>query len=73
MIDKSGLSGLAYCTVDGGDPLDAIETAIYGPGGTGRTGPDRPDLATIHSSIAPAIEEAWGMKLELQKAPWICW
>jgi uncharacterized protein (TIGR03435 family) len=69
VIDKSGLNGLAYCTIDGRDPLDAIETAVYGPGGTGRIGPGRPDLATIHASISPAIEEAWGMKLEPQKAP----
>jgi uncharacterized protein (TIGR03435 family) len=69
VIDKSGLNGLAYCTIDGRDPLTAIEMAVYGPGGAEKIGPGRPDLDTIHASISLAIEETWGMKLELQKAP----
>ncbi len=59
VIDKSGLVGPSYCTVDGKDPLQAIELAL-GPGG-GRD-PDGPSVFTVS-------EETWGLKLEPQKAP----
>jgi len=63
VIDKSQLVAPSYCTVDGKDPIRAIELALSPEGGR------NPDSTTSEPSIFTVIEEKWGLKLQSQKAP----
>lgn len=69
VIDKTGLTEFAYCTLDGYDPLMTVMLQL-GPGGP-RGAPPVPnaggDLGSV--SIFTAVEEYWGLKLEPQKGP----
>jgi uncharacterized protein (TIGR03435 family) len=58
VIDKTGLTEYAYCTLGGYDPLMTVMLQL---------GPNGGDPGS--ASIFTAVEENWGLKLEPQKGP----
>jgi len=69
VIDKTGLTEFAYCTLDGYDPLMTVMLQL-GPSGPGGA-PAVPNAGgdSGSGSIFTAVEEYWGLKLEPQKGP----
>jgi uncharacterized protein (TIGR03435 family) len=69
IIDKTGLTEFAYCTLEGYDPLMTVMLQL-GPGGPGGA-PPIPNAGGDPGSVSifTAVEEYWGLKLEPRKGP----
>jgi uncharacterized protein (TIGR03435 family) len=69
VIDKTGLTEFAYCTLDGYDPLMTVlmQLGPGGPRGAAPTPNSGGDPGSV--SIFTVVEEKWGLKLEPQKGP----
>jgi len=69
VIDKTGLTEFAYCTLEGYDPL-AVVIRQLAPGGP-RGAPPVPNAGADPGSVSifTFVEDKWGLKLEPQKGP----